>query len=85
MAYYFDHKHVKEDNPAAHTDNPMQIFLIYIVLVVGAIITIGLSFAHLGDAQIYLHMLISVIQLSLVAYFWMHLQRSDSLTWFTAL
>ena len=34
MAYYFDHKHVKEDNPAAHTDNPMQIFLIYVVLVV---------------------------------------------------
>jgi len=84
MAYYFDHKHVKEDNPAEHTDNPMQVFLIYIVLVVGAIATIGLSFAHLGGAAIYLHMLISAIQLCFVAYFWMHLQRSDSLTWLTA-
>jgi hypothetical protein len=24
--HYFDHKHVKEDNPAEHTDNPMQVF-----------------------------------------------------------
>ena len=30
-------------------------------------------------------MLISAVQVSLVAYYWMHLQRSDSLTWLVAL
>src|SRR5829696_6587658 len=85
MAYYFDHKHSKEDNPAAHVDRPATIFMISLVLIAGAIATIGVSFAGLGGKAIYVHMAISVIQLSLVAYFWMHLQRSDSLTWLSAL
>ena len=54
-------------------------------LVVGAIATIGISFADLGGKAIFIHMAISTVQLCLVAYFWMHLQRSDSLTWLTAL
>lgn len=85
MAYYFDHKHVKEDHPAAHTDKPAMVFVIYVLVLIGAIATIGVSFAGLGDKAIYVHMAISVVQLSLVAYYWMHLQRSDSLTWLSAL
>jgi caa(3)-type oxidase subunit IV len=85
MTYYYDHTHTKEDHPAAHTDDPMTIVLVYLVLVAGAILTIGLSFAGLGDKAIYLHMAISAAQLSLVAYFWMHLQRSDAETWLVAL
>ena len=85
MAYYFDHTHTKEDNPAAHTDNLATVFTIYLIIGIGAILTIGLSFAGLGDTAIYLHMLISSIQVCLLAYFWMHLQRSDSLTWLVAL
>ena len=75
MAYYFDHSRTKEDNPAAEVDNPGMVFLV----------TIGVSFAHLGDKAIYVHMLIAAVQVSLVAYYWMHLKRSDSLTWLTAL
>jgi|SRR5262245_23586265 len=85
MAYYFDHKHVKEDHPAEHTDNPMTIIVVYLVLVVGAILNIAVSFAGLGGAAIYVHMAISAAQLALVAYFWMHLQRSDAVTWLVAL
>jgi len=48
-------------------------------------LTIGVSFAGLGDKVIGVHMLISAVQVSLVAYYWMHLQRSDSLTWLVAL
>jgi caa(3)-type oxidase subunit IV len=85
MAYYFDHKHHREDYPAAHVDKTATVFMVYIVIVLGAIATIAVSFAHLGDKAIYVHMLISAIQVSIVAYYWMHLQRSDSLTWLVAL
>jgi caa(3)-type oxidase subunit IV len=85
MAYYFDHTQTTEDNPAAHTDNLATVFAIYVVIGIGAILTIGISFAGLGDAAIYIHMLISSIQVCLLAYYWMHLQRSDSLTWLVAL
>jgi caa(3)-type oxidase subunit IV len=85
MAYYFDHTHTKEDHPAAHTDNVATVLTIYLIIGIGAILTIGLSFAGLGDSAIYLHMLISSIQVCLLAYFWMHLQRSDSVTWLVAL
>ena len=41
----------------------------------------GACTVHLGDKAIYAHMLISTIQVCLVGYFWMHLQKSDALTW----
>jgi caa(3)-type oxidase subunit IV len=85
MAYYFDHKHQREDHPAAHVDTPATVFMIYLLLVAGALLTIAVSFAGLGDKAIWVHMLISAAQVSLVAYYWMHLQRSDSLTWLVAL
>jgi caa(3)-type oxidase subunit IV len=85
MAYYYDHTHTKEDQPAAHTDNMATVLAIYVIIGIGAILTIALSFAHLGGSAIYLHMLISTIQVCLLAYYWMHLQRSDSLTWLVAL
>ena len=85
MAYFFDHKHSKEDHPASHLDNPATVFIVYVLVVIGAFATIGVSFAGLGDKALYVHMLISIVQLSLVAYYWMHLQRSDSLTWLSAL
>ena len=85
MTYYADHEHKVVDHPAEHTDNPGMVFAVYLVVVVGAVLTIGVSFAGLGDKAIFIHMTISTVQLALVAYFWMHLQRSDSLTWLTAL
>jgi caa(3)-type oxidase subunit IV len=85
MAYYYDHTHTREDHPASHVDKPGVIFMVYLILVAGAIATIAVSFAGLGDKAIWIHMLISAVQVSLVAYYWMHLQRSDSLTWLVAL
>jgi caa(3)-type oxidase subunit IV len=85
MPYYFDHTRTKEDQPAAHLDEPVTVFAVYIVLVIGAIATIGVSFAGLGGAAIYIHLLISFTQVALVGYFWMHLRRSDAVTWLTAL
>jgi len=85
MTYYADHERKVEDNPAAHTDSPAMILGVWVLLVLGSILNISISFMGLGSASIYVHMMISLVQLCLVAYFWMHLQRSDSLTWLTAL
>ena len=85
MTYYADHEQKVIDHPAEHTDSPAMILAVWLLLVVGAILNIGISFAGLGDKAIYVHMMISLVQLCLVAYYWMHLQRSDSLTWLTAL
>ena len=85
MAYYYDHKHHREDQPAAHVDTVGTVVMVYLLLVAGAIATIGVSFAGLGDKAIFVHMLISAVQVCLVGYYWMHLQRSDSLTWLVAL
>jgi cytochrome c oxidase subunit IV len=85
MAYYFDHKHVREDNPAAHVDSTATIFMVWLAIFVGAILTIAVSFAGLGDKAIFVHMLISAVQVGLLAYYWMHLYRSDAVTWLTAL
>jgi caa(3)-type oxidase subunit IV len=85
MAYYFDHKRTREDDPAAHVDKPATIILVWLAILIGAILTIAASFMHLGDAAIFVHMAIAAAQVSLLAYYWMHLQRSDALTWLTAL
>ena len=85
MAYYYDHKQTREDNPATHVDSPGTIWIVWLAIFIGAILTIAVSFAHLGDKAIYVHMLISAVQVSLLAYYWMHLYRADQLTWLTAL
>lgn len=85
MAYYYDHTLTREDNPAAHVDSLTTIFLVWLAILVGAILTIAVSFLGLGGNAIFVHMLISAIQVSLLAYYWMHLHRADSLTWLTAL
>ena len=73
------------DNPAAHVDDPVTVFIVYLLLLAGAVLTIATSMAGLGGKAIYVHMLISTIQVSLVGYYWMHLRRSDTLTWLIAL
>jgi caa(3)-type oxidase subunit IV len=85
MAYHFDHNRTREDNPAAHVDKPATIVLVYFAILIGVFATIGVSFAGLGDKAIFIHMAIAAVQVAILAYYWMHLQRSDSLTWLTAL
>jgi caa(3)-type oxidase subunit IV len=79
------HAPTAHDNPAEHVDNPATIFMVYLVLVAGSILTIACSMSGLGDKAIYAHMLISTVQVCFVGYYWMHLRRADSLTWLIAL
>ena len=79
------HSHMEDDNPAAHVDNPATVFIVYLLLLAGAVLTIGVSMSGLGSKAIYVHMLLSTIHVCLVGYYWMHLRRADSLTWLIAL
>ena len=69
---------IVHDDPTAHADDPGSVFAVYVVLLIGAILTIWISFQHFESA-IYLHMLISAVQVCIVGYYWMHLKRSDAL------
>lgn len=71
------------DDPTAHADRPAAVVGVFVVLLIGAVATIGISFAHVEGA-IFLHMLISAVQVCIVFYYWMHLKRADALTWLTA-
>ncbi len=77
------HSHGAPDDPTAGADNPVSVFLVFLAVLTGSIITIGVSLAHV-EGSIYIHMLISTIQVSIVGYYWMHLKKSDALTWLVA-
>lgn len=72
------------DDPTAHADSPVSVFMVFFLVLAGAIATIAVSFSHMGDKAIYIHMAISSVQVALVGYYWMHLKKSDSLTWLIA-
>ena len=65
-------------------DTPGQIFMVFFVVLIGLFATIGASMAGLGDKAIYVHMLISTIQVCFIGYFWMHMKKADQMTWLTA-
>jgi len=65
-------------------DTPGQILLVFFVVLAGLILTIGASMADLGDKAIFVHMAISVVQVSFIGYFWMHMKKADQMTWLSA-
>lgn len=84
-AHGHGHSHAAPDNPAAHVDNPFSVFVVFLLVGLGSFATIAVSMQDVGDKAIYIHMAISTVQVCLVGYYWMHLKRSDSLTWLCAL
>lgn len=74
------HSHTVVDSVKDY-DSPGQIFMVFFVVLIGLFATIGASMAGLGDKAIYVHMLISTIQVSFIGYFWMHMKKADQMTW----
>ena len=82
---------VKSNDAHSHTvvdsvkdyDSPGQIFLVFFVVLIGLITTIGVSMAGLGDKALIIHMLISTVQVTFIGYFWMHMKKADQMTWLT--
>jgi len=83
IPYVPDYGKKEPDFPTKDLDPPGQIYMVFFVVLIGLFVTIGASMAGLGDRAIYVHMLVSVIQVSFVAYYWMHLKKSDQMTWLT--
>ncbi|WP_020471303.1 cytochrome C oxidase subunit IV family protein [Zavarzinella formosa] len=78
----YDKKEV--DNPGKDVDTPGQIFMVFFVVLIGLFATIAASMSGLGDKAIYVHMLISIVQVSFIGFFWMHMKKADQMTWLSA-
>lgn len=61
-------------------------FVVYLLIIGLIIAAVGVSMAgeKLGNAAVYLNLMIAGAQASLLAYFFMHLKGADHLTWLVA-
>lgn len=83
IPYVPDYGKKDADFPTKDLDPPGQIYMVFFVVLVGLFVTIGASMAGLGEKALLVHMAVSVIQVSFVAYYWMHMKKSDQMTWLT--
>ena len=73
------HTHDADDPPTLHdVDNPMKVFVVYLVVLGLALANIGLSTAGLGPIALPVQLGIGSVQAVLVAWYWMHLRRKDT-------
>jgi caa(3)-type oxidase subunit IV len=79
------HDHKIEDPPTLHdVDNPAKVFMVYLVVLGLALANIFLSGAGLGPISLPVQMGIATVQAVLVAWYWMHLRRKDTIITLTA-
>ena len=80
------HDHKIDDPPTLHdVDDPMKVFVVYLVVLGLALANIGLSVAGLGSIALPVQLGIGSVQAVLVAWYWMHLRRKDTVVTLTAL
>lgn len=80
-----DTTHKADDPPTMHdVDKPGTILGVYVVVMVLAAANIGLAMAGLGRLALPVQLGIASVQAGLVAYFWMHLKRGDTVVTLTA-
>ena len=86
MANTHGHDHAHDDPPTMHdVDKPGTVFVVFLVVLGLAGANIGLSMAGLGTLALPVQLGIGFVQASLVAYYWMHLRRKDTVVTLTAL
>jgi caa(3)-type oxidase subunit IV len=79
------HGHKIEDPPTLHdVDNPMKVFVVYLVVLALALANIGLSTVGLGPIALPVQLGIATVQAGFVAWHWMHLRRKDTIITLTA-
>jgi len=79
------HDHKIEDPPTLHdVDNPAKVFTVYLVVLGLALANIFLFKAGLGPITLPVQMGIATVQAALVAWYWMHLRRKDTIITLTA-
>ena len=80
------HDHKIDDPTTLHdVDDPMKVFVVYLVVLGLALANIGLSVAGLGSIALPVQLGIGSVQAVLVAWYWMHLRRKDTVVTLTAL
>jgi cytochrome c oxidase subunit 4 len=78
--------HTTDDPPTMHdVDNPMTIIVVFFVVLGLALANIGLSMLGLGKLALPVQLGIGIVQACVVAYYWMHMRRKDTVVTLTAL
>ena len=79
------HDRATDDPPTMHdVDAPATVFIVYLVVVGLALANILLSVAGLGSLALPVQLGIATVQACLVAWYWMHLRRKDTVVTLTA-
>lgn len=80
------HHHRPDDPPTMHDiDKPATLIVVYLVVVGLALVNIFLSKAGLGSLALPVQLGIATVQAVLVAWYWMHMRRRDTVVALTAL
>jgi cytochrome c oxidase subunit 4 len=72
--------------PTMHdVDKPAALVVVFLCVIGLSAANIGLSLAGLGRIALPVQLAIGVVQAGLVAYYWMHLRRKDTVVTLTAI
>lgn len=66
-------------------DSPASLFVVFLVVIGLAAANIGLSISGLGKLALPVQLGIASVQACVVAYYWMHMRRKDTVVTLTAL
>lgn len=81
-----DTTHQPDDPPTMHdVDSPASLFVVFLVVIGLAAANIGLSISGLGKLALPVQLGIASVQACVVAYYWMHMRRKDTVVTLTAL
>jgi cytochrome c oxidase subunit IV len=79
------HTHKIDDPPTLHdVDNPAAVFVVYLVVLLLSLANIGLGIVGLGAISLPVQLAIASVQAFIVAWYWMHLRRKDTVVTLTA-
>ncbi len=81
-----DDSHGADHAPTMHDiDKPSSLVVVFLIVIGLSAANIGLSLTGLGKLALPVQLAIGVVQACLVANYWMHLRRKDTVVTLTAL
>ncbi|MBY0513274.1 MAG: cytochrome C oxidase subunit IV family protein [Gemmataceae bacterium] len=80
------HAHAPDDPPTLHdVDKPGALFVVFLVVLGLSAANVGLALAGgLGKLALPVQLAVAAVQACVVAYYWMHLRRRDTVVTLTA-
>lgn len=81
-----DTTHMHDDPPTMHDiDKPGTLIVVFLIVFGLSAANVGLSVTGLGKLALPVQLAIGAVQACIVAYYWMHLRRKDTVVTLTAL